>query len=136
MCGGIFIVSYLTVVPCQVMECHILLYLACSTTSSIFPLPTISLIPPMYFILCPPRALFPPRQSPLKKYPRYPSCLLFIIVISFLVVPAIRNTSWFLLATYGTLKILWMNHISAAFSLFITLLNVQVSQPYDITDHM
>ncbi|MPC92513.1 hypothetical protein E2C01_087605 [Portunus trituberculatus] len=59
------------------MDCHSLLFPANSTTSSIFSLPTVSLIPSMDFILCLPRALFPSifpkeqslsRPSPLKAF--------------------------------------------------------------------
>ncbi|MPC34817.1 hypothetical protein E2C01_028220 [Portunus trituberculatus] len=113
---------------------------AISIISSTFSFPILSLIPSSVS----PVLSTPPSSSrdilstpsPLTTCPRYPSCLL-TTVINYLVAPVICNTSWLvLLATHGTLIILLMNHKSAISSLFfISVLTVQVSQPY-ITDQI
>lgn len=89
--------TYRTAVLSQVtlatMECYTLLFLASFSTSSIFSLPTVSLIPSMSFVFCLPLARF----LSIYTCPRYPSCLLFPAVMSPLVAPVICITSWFVL---------------------------------------
>ena len=88
--------------------------------------PTTSIIPSKYFSLCRPLALLPSMNpsntlfsnpSALIAWPRYPSCLLLMVVISTLSVPASPKTSSFvLLAVHGIciLNILLMNHFDFA----------------------
>ena len=124
---------------------HLPLSSVSRTTSTAVLHPITSTIPSMYFSLCRPLALLPSMNpsntlfsnpSALIAWPRYPSCLL-MVVISTLSVPAIPKTSSFvLLAVHGILNILLMNHISAASSpLLITPLMFQASQPYNSVDH-
>ena len=128
------------------MECHIPLSSVSRTTSTAMLHPITATIPSMYFSLCRPLALLPSMNtnntlfsnpSALIAWPRYPSCLLLMVLISTLSVPAFPRTSSFVLfAVLGILNILLMNHISAASSLLlIPPLMFQASQPYNSVDH-
>ena len=135
--------SAVSMLTLATMECHLPLSSVSRPTSAAVLHPITSTIPSMYFSLCRPLALLPSMNpsntlfsnpSALIAWPRYPSCLILMVVISTLSVPAIPKTSSFvLLAVHGILNILLMNHISSL--LLITLLIFQASQPYNSVDH-
>ena len=101
---------------------------------------------PMNVWRCLPLALFP-SIMPIKQFfsmpparrscPRLANCLDLMIFMMDLLVPALLNSSSFvILSVHQILIILLMNHISAASILFfISPLIVQVSQPYISVDH-
>ena len=111
---------------------HVLQSLSSSSSSPLYESQQHTLLPSMN----PSNTLFS-NPSALIAWPRYPSCLLLMVVISTLSIPAIPKTSSFvLLDVHGILNILLMNHISAASSLLlITPLMFQDSQPYNSVDH-
>ena len=138
--------SAVSMLTLATMEYNLPLSSVSRTTSAAVLHPITSTIPSMYFSLCRPLALLPSMNrsntlfsnpSALIAWPRFPSYLLLMVVISTLSVPAIPKTSSFvLLAVHGILNILLMNHISAAPSLLlITPPMFQASQPYNSVDH-
>ena len=136
--GAMYFEYMLATMKCQVSVCW-----SRRKTSPVVLHPTDVFIPFIYYDLCLPLALVasnaPSKQSfsrllTLSVWPRYPSCILRRMVISYLEVPDIFNTFRLaLLAIQGTLNNLLNNRTSTVSFFFIVRLNsstlTSVEQP-------